>query len=137
MNRKQRRALERKGEIPKAEPSYNMTPTQFIDANPTLKTILHQKVHEYIVSEERRLFIGLDTSVLWVMHKEYGFGEKRLKALYKAIFREHLRMREFYDLNDSYPEMAKLKEIGVDVEAMYNELFDAEGNYKKSESSKI
>ena len=42
-------------------------------------------------------------------------------------------MREFYELDDLYPERHKLKEKGVDVEAWYKELFDDEGNFKETQ----
>ena len=38
-------------------------------------------------------------------------------------------MREFYELDDLYPERHKLKEKGVDIEEWYSELFDEEGNF--------
>lgn len=44
-------------------------------------------------------------------------------------------MREFYELDDLYPERHKLKEKGVDVEAWYEELFDDEGNFKETQEA--
>lgn len=44
-------------------------------------------------------------------------------------------MREFYELDDLYPERYKLKEKGVDVEAWYEELFDDEGNLKENQET--
>lgn len=44
-------------------------------------------------------------------------------------------MREFYELDDLYPERYKLKEKGVDVEAWYEELFDDEGNFKENQET--
>ena len=41
-------------------------------------------------------------------------------------------MREFYELDDLYPERYKLKEKGVDIEEWYSELFDDKGNFKTS-----
>ena len=42
-------------------------------------------------------------------------------------------MREFYELDDLYPERYKLKEKGVDIEAWYDELFDDKGNFKENQ----
>ena len=44
-------------------------------------------------------------------------------------------MREFYELDDLYPERFKLREKGVDVEAWYEELFDDEGNFKENQET--
>ena len=46
-------------------------------------------------------------------------------------------MREFYEMDDPYPERYKLKRKGIDIEAWYNELFDEEGNFKKPEEVNI
>ena len=40
------------------------------------------------------------------------------------------RLSGFYDIDDVYPERMKLKEIGVDIEAWYDELFTKTGEYK-------
>ena len=49
------------------------------------------------------------------------------------MFTEHLKMRDRYEVDELYPERQKLKDIGVDVEAWYNELFDEEGNFRRPE----
>lgn len=79
----------------------------------------------------------MDTIYLWTLHNKYGWGLKRLKQFYKDVFVEHLRMREFYEMDDPYPERYKLKRKGIDIEAWYNELFDEEGNFKKPEEVNI
>ena len=39
---------------------------------------------------------------------------------------EHLRMREYYQMDDTFPERYKLREnCGVDVEALNNEFLEA------------
>ena len=76
--------------------------------------------------------LDIDTMVLWTLHQCYGWGAARLKKFYVAMMKEHLRMREFYELDDLYPERHKLKEKGVDVEAWYDEFFDEKGNFKTS-----
>ena len=85
-----------------------------------------------ITPTEVKYQLDIDTMVLWTLHQCYGWGAARLKKFYVAMMKEHLRMREFYELDDLYPERHKLKEKGVDVEAWYDEFFDEKGNFKTS-----
>ena len=134
MNRRQRRELERRGQIPKAEPVYNMKPKAMVDAvlNDVGKDIMMAEIRKNLLEREKSMAIDIDTCVLWTLHVKYGWGKQRLKKFYKELFEEHLRMRKFYDTDEPYPERMKLKEKGADVEAWYNELFDDEGNYRST-----
>lgn len=134
MNRRQRRELERKGQIPKTEPVYNMKPKDMVDAvlNGGGKDIMMAEIHKSIIEKEKILSLDIDTCVLWTLHIKYGWGKQRLKKFYTDLFEEHLRMRQFYDIDEPYPERMKLKEKGADVETWYNELFDDEGNYRST-----
>ena len=133
MNRRERRKLERAGKIPKAEPVYNLKPSQV--ANTVLdgvgKEALQKEIHNRLVEQERKVSIDIDTSVLWVLYVRYGWRKQRLKAFYNALFEEHRNVRQYYDIDDVYPERMKLKEQGIDVEAWYDELFTRDGKYKQ------
>lgn len=133
MNRRERRKLERAGKIPKAEPVYSLKPSQV--ANTVLdgvgKEALQTEIHNRLVEQERKVSIDIDTSVLWVLHVKYGWGKQRLKTFYNALFEEHRNVRQFYGIDDVYPERMKLKERGIDVEAWYDELFTRDGTYKQ------
>lgn len=131
MNRKQRRALERKGEIPKSEPVYNVKPSTMVNAvmNGSGKDIMMAEIKKTLLEREKNLSLDLDTCVIWTLHNKYGWGAKRLKQLYLDLFSEHLRMRQYYEDDELYPERIKLKEKGIDIEAWDAELFDDEGNY--------
>lgn len=134
MNRKQRRALERKGEIPKAEPRYTVTPREMANAvmSGHGKEIMMAEIHKSILEREKVLAMDLDTCAIWTLYNKYGWGKQRLKKFYNELFEEHLNMRKFYDIDDLYPERLKLKEKGIDIEAWYDELFDGEGNYRST-----
>lgn len=120
MNRQQRR----QSKSGQKDPSYNLKMGN-------LKQLVAQEARKQLILQEKQYAMDMDTAVLWVLHVKYGFGEKRLKQFYADLFDEHLRMRNFYDMDDLYPERYKLKEIGVDIEQMYNEQFDEQGNYRK------
>ena len=60
----------------------------------------------------------------WVLHEKYGFGKKRLRDLYDAYDPLWEELREHYELTtDDTPFVcrAKLKEIGVDLDAWAEE----------------
>lgn len=120
MNRQQRR----QSKSNQKDPTYNLKME-------VLKEIVAKEARQQLVVQEKQYVMDMDTAVLWVLHTKYGFGEKRLKQFYSDLFDEHLRMRQYYDMDDLYPERYKLKEIGVDIEQMYNEKFDDQGNYKE------
>lgn len=132
MNRRERRRLEREGKLPKAEPKYTVSPSQMASVvlNTTGKDSMKQQVKEYLLEQDKQYCIDMDTMVLWALRQFAGWGPKRLIEFYFFMFKEHMRMRKFYELDDLYPERYKLKAKGVDVEAMYLKLFDDEGNFK-------
>lgn len=72
--------------------------------------------------QEARFSLDLDTMVLWTLYQCYGWREKRLHDFYLAMAREHRRMREYYQMDDLYPERYKLKEKGIDVEKWQEEV---------------
>lgn len=134
MNRKERRALQKQGKAPKTEPTFMLKPSQLAQAatKGVGKEAVRHEINQQILEQDKQFTLDLDTMVLWTLHSRRGWGAKRLREFYLDMFEEHLRMREFYELDDLYPERHKLKEIGVDIEAWYKELFDDQGNFKKS-----
>lgn len=45
-----------------------------------------------------------------------------MQYMYLAMAAEHRRMRDFYEMDDLYPERLKLKELGADVEQWQKEV---------------
>lgn len=76
----------------------------------------------HILEADARFSLDLDTMVLWTLFQHYGWREKRLHDFYLAMAREHRRMREYYQMDDLYPERYKLKEKGIDVEKWQEEV---------------
>lgn len=132
MNRRERRSQERKGKIPKTEPTFNLKPSEMARAatHGPGKAVIEHEIRQELLDLDKEFCRDVDTMVLWTLHSVYGWGPKRLKDFYVAMFREHLRMRGFYEMDELYPERHKLKEIGVDVAAWFDKLFDDEGNFK-------
>lgn len=139
MNRKERRALERQGKLPKSEPVYMMKPSDIKNAalNGAGEQAMIHEIHQQCLKMDKDFTLDMDTLYLWTLHNKHGWGVKRLKQFYLDVFAEHMRMRKFYEMDDMYPERHKLKEKGIDIEAWYNELFDEIGNFKSPEEVKI
>lgn len=135
MNRRERRKLEREGKLVKKEPVYSIKPSQM--AQQALKgpgqEAMSREINKQLLEADRRFALDTDSMVLWSIRQFAGWGPKKMKEFYLFMFKEHLRMREFYEMNSTYPERYKLKEKGIDVEAWYNALFDEEGNYRNPE----
>lgn len=133
MNRKERRALKKKGIEVKPEPVLLLKPSEIGKA--ATRGVGHDamvhEINQQILEKDKEYQLDIDTMVLWSLKQFAGWGPKKLRAFYLFMMKEHLRMREFYELDDLYPERHKLKEKGVDIEAWYSELFDEEGNFKK------
>lgn len=134
MNRRERRLLERQGKLPKKEPIYLMKPSEVKEA--ALYGVAHEamihEINQQCLAIDKSFTLDLDTMVLFTLHSKYGWGKKRLKEFYKAMFDLHLSMRKCYELDELYPERLKLKEKGIDVEGWYNSLFNPDGTYKES-----
>lgn len=132
MNRKERRRLAKEGKLVKKEPVYLMKPSDIKEAalNGAGKQAMMHEIHQQCLNADKTFTLDMDTMYLWTLHTKYGWGPKRLKRFYTEVFTEHIRMREFYEMDELYPERYKLKEKGVDIEAWFNALFDENGNFK-------
>lgn len=139
MNRKERRALERQGKLPKAEPTYMMKPSDIKTAalEGAGKQAMMHEIHQQCLAADKAFTMDRDAVYIWILHKKYGWGLKRCKQFYIDAFAEHIRMREFYEMDELYPERYKLKEKGIDIESWYDELFDENGNFKNPEEVNI
>lgn len=132
MNRSERRRLERRGIIVPKEPVLMMKPSEIGKAatQGVGKESMVHEINQQILNSDKRYQLDIDSMVLWSLRKFAGWGPKKLKCFYEKMLMEHLRMREFYEMDRPYPERYTLKDEGVDIEAWYDELFDEEGNYR-------
>ena len=115
MNRAQRRRAAKAGlPVPPKEPTVNIKLSDLGRMTPTQVTAMREEINRQCMEADARL--------LWTLLRHLGFGPKRLHDFYLAMAEEHRRMREYYQIDDLYPERIKLKELGVDVEAWQNEI---------------
>jgi hypothetical protein len=83
---------------------------------------MKKEIRRQIAEQEDKYIKGIDTMFLWALHVEFGFGKKRLERAYKAIGREYEQMRKFFETDEVFPAEYKLKEIGIDMEKLRNEV---------------
>lgn len=135
MNRKQRRQLQKNGAgIPqKKEPLLQVKAGALgqimdkarEDAKAKAVSAAKLEIRRQILEQDLEYSIEMDTMVLWTLAKNYGWGKKRLLEFYRNMVQEHVRMRKYYQMDDTYPERVKLKEMGVDIEALNKGFQDA------------
>ena len=138
MNRAERRRAQREGKKVKAEPVLLMKPSEIGKAATQgvgRKAMMHE-INQQILARDKEYQLDIDTMVLWSLKQFTGWGPKKLKDFYLFMFNEHMRMREYYEMDDMYPERKKLKDIGVDIEEWYNELLNKVDFERKEDSSR-
>lgn len=124
MNRKERRALQRKGvQMPK-DPTLNIKLSALGKGimTPEMQMAMEHEINQQCLEADAKLALDVDSMVLWTLHTHLGFGPKRLHDFYLAMAAEHRRMREYYEMDSLYPERRKLKELGADVEQWQKEV---------------
>lgn len=137
MNRAERRRLQKQGIKVKAEPTLNLKVNDFNnmvaaakkDAKDRATAAAIHEIDQQILERDTAYSLDIDAMILWTLHVHCGFGKKRLEDFYRAMVVEHLRMREFYEIDDTFPERYILKErCGVDVEALNAEFIERTKN---------
>lgn len=124
MNRRERRKLQKQGvQVPK-DPSINIKLSDLGRdiMTPTMESAMMHEINQQCLEADKRFSLDLDTMVIWTLYQCYGWREKRLHDFYLAMAKEHRRMREFYEMDDLYPERYKLKEKGIDLEKWQEEV---------------
>lgn len=130
MNRAERRRQKKAGIKVYKEPILNLKVSDFDHMISHAKKSAKERataaaIHEIdrqILERDEAYSLDIDAMVLWALHVYLGFGKKRLERFYRHMQKEHLHMREVYEMDDTYTERYKLKELcNVDVEALNNE----------------
>lgn len=83
------------------------------------KKAMRIEIQHQFADFEAKHINELDAVILWHLHEEFGFGQKRLKRFYDT-FRPHIvALLERYSMEDSDKVWLctyKLKQYGVDIE---------------------
>lgn len=126
MNRAELRKKQKSGVKVLREPTLNLKVSAFdtmvADAKRRATAAAIKEIDRQILERDEAYSLDIDAMVLWTLHVYLGFGKKRLERFYRDMLKEHIHMREVYEMDDTYPERYKLKELcNVDVEALNNE----------------
>ena len=87
--------------------------------NAAEKKAMNMEIQRQLVEYERKHTIELEAIVLWVLHEQLGFGEKRLRRFHDSFTPEVealLKRSEMDDSDEAWLCTRKLKDIGVDIE---------------------
>ncbi len=83
---------------------------------------MNEEINRQILENDERFSIDLDSTVLYTLSKFFGFGEKRLKRFWELFLREHIALREYYQIDpedDGWLCRKFLKDKGIDIEEWY------------------
>lgn len=85
---------------------------------------MNQAINEQIVENDRAFEMDKESSILWLLHTEFGFGSKRLKQAWGPIHKGNRELREYYLMgpeDEGWLSRRQLKSIGCDIEEWYKE----------------
>lgn len=102
-----------------------------VQLNKNEQRALEHEIKVQIIERDLDFDMDKESSILWMLHVHFGFGPKRLKKAWKLFYSETVKLREYYQMepeDDGWLARKKLKELGCDVEAWYEEI-------KRSDSS--
>ena len=95
-----------------------------VQFNKAEEKALNHAINEQIVANDRAFDMDKESSILLMLHTQFGFGPKRLKLAWKLFYTETLKLREYYLMDqedDGWLARQKLKDIGCDIEEWYRE----------------
>ena len=99
-----------------------------ISGRPDLMCIAHKDLNKTIDAELRkaldRTVNDLDAMVLLILHKDFGFGFKRLKRFRTAYLAECEKLKEYYSLreeDEAWYAQKRLQEYGLSLESLTEE----------------
>lgn len=88
------------------------------------KKAMEIEIKRQLAEYDRKHLMEMDALILWVLHNEFGFGEKRLKRFYDSFADLVDELVEHYALEDSddiWICTHMLKRHGIDVEKWHKE----------------
>lgn len=88
---------------------------------------LNDEIKQQCLQQTEQYEVELDVADLYAVHKVFGAGKVRLERYYREKFRFREEMKKRYGTSDDdtmgdFAMYIKLKEIGVDVQALYEEM---------------
>lgn len=95
-----------------------------VQFNKAEERALIDAINKQIVEQDRQFEMDRDSSILWMLHEQFGFGPKRLYRAWKQMYEDSKKLQARYEMS---PEDGgwlcryKLKQCGVDIERWYKD----------------
>lgn len=98
------------------------------------KRAMDIEIRRQCVEITKEYEVDLDTIPIYILHKHFGFGKKRIEQFYKLMHEEKKQMKERFASDQSATDESDidvvamrffLKQDGIDVQEMYDELEDS------------
>lgn len=80
---------------------------------------IKRDIRRRVAAENEQYMRTFEAMILWTLHESCGFGKVRLERFYRDFIREYNEMRERYEMDVAYPAERKLREIGVDLDKLW------------------
>ena len=89
-----------------------------VQLNKKEQEAMNKEINRQIAEREQQFFLDYDCMVLWTLHTQLGFGEKRLKRFYESFTAQHKELIDYYMCDSDSGRLCKFKleGIGCDVE---------------------
>lgn len=81
-------------------------------------------INQQIVEQDRQYEMDRDSSILWMLHQQFGFGPKKLYKAWKLMYADNKALQQKYEMSpDDGGWLCRrmLKDYGVDLEAWYKD----------------
>lgn len=85
---------------------------------------VNKALGELIVEMDRQMELDRDSSILWMLHEQFGFGRKKLFRAWKLMYADSKKLQARYEMgpdDGGWLCRQKLKEYGVDLERWYKD----------------
>lgn len=95
-----------------------------VEFNKNEQKIVEKALGEQWAEMGRQYEMDQDSSVLWMLHEQFGFGRKKLYRAWKRMHEDNKKLQDHYEMG---PEdggwlcRQKLKQYGVDLERWYKD----------------
>lgn len=80
---------------------------------------MNMEIQRQLAEYDRKHALEIDAMVLWALHKQFGWGKKRLRKLYNSLAGEIDALVQRYEMNEKdevWLCVQKLKDDGIDIE---------------------
>ena len=84
------------------------------------------EINRQIAKSMRRTEDESTAIVMWILHKQFGFGRKRLRKFYENYIPEIRKLTDSYEMSDEdcgWLASHKLQEYGIDISRWSTELY--------------